>query len=190
MQLSSNALESHSRCATKQRDEWRGCSLAQRMSQDLKCTRDNPQTRPPTIYSLHERIWLLPDNAVKNVMTGRVRSLQDKQQQCASERDVAVTRRASPNDRTRCTRRPIGVQRAPIATGRVRSHVIGRAARPISSPSCTAPMGVRPDEPVPRGTRRAGSRPSCARVCLRFEPTGRDNRVRSLRPQRPVTVFQ
>jgi hypothetical protein len=34
-----NLTQSHSRCATKQRDEWMGCSLAQRMSQDLKYAR-------------------------------------------------------------------------------------------------------------------------------------------------------
>jgi hypothetical protein len=73
-------------------------------------------------------------------MTGRVRSLQDKQQQCVSERDVAVTGRASPFDRTHCTRRLIEVQRAPRAIGRVRSHVTRCAtASARTYPSCCSP---------------------------------------------------
>jgi hypothetical protein len=55
-----NLTQSHSRYAIKQRDEWWSCSLDQMMSQYLKCARENPQTRPPSIYSPHERIWLLP----------------------------------------------------------------------------------------------------------------------------------
>jgi hypothetical protein len=43
------------------------------------------------------------------------------------ERVVTMTGRASPFDRTRCTRRLIGVQRAPHVIGHIRSHVIGRA---------------------------------------------------------------
>jgi uncharacterized membrane protein len=45
----SNALESHSislEYATKQRDEWRGSSLAQSMSQVFKESRSSSQTRP------------------------------------------------------------------------------------------------------------------------------------------------
>jgi hypothetical protein len=38
-----NLSQSHSRCATKQRDKWRGCSLAQRMSQGLKCASFDPK---------------------------------------------------------------------------------------------------------------------------------------------------
>jgi hypothetical protein len=60
-----------------------------------------------------------------------------------------MTERASAFDRTRCTRRPVGVQRAPTVTERVRSHVTGRATRPISSMSSTVPKGVRPDALVP-----------------------------------------
>ena len=33
-----------------QGDEWRECSLAQCMSQVIKCARVNPPSRPPTIY--------------------------------------------------------------------------------------------------------------------------------------------
>jgi hypothetical protein len=37
-----NLTQSHSRCATKQKDEWRGCSLAQRMSLGLKNMQELP----------------------------------------------------------------------------------------------------------------------------------------------------
>jgi hypothetical protein len=37
-----NLTQSHSRCVTKQRDEWRGCSLAQRMSLGLKICKSYP----------------------------------------------------------------------------------------------------------------------------------------------------
>jgi hypothetical protein len=59
-------------------------------------------------------------------------------------------------DRTRCTRRPVGVQRAPTATVRVRSQVTKRATHPISSSPRSDPLGARPDAPVPWGTGRAG----------------------------------
>jgi hypothetical protein len=39
-----NHTQSHSRCATMQRDEWRGCSLAQSMSLGLKMCKSCPQT--------------------------------------------------------------------------------------------------------------------------------------------------
>jgi hypothetical protein len=44
-----NLTQSHSRCATKQRYEWRGCSLAQSVPQYLKCVRENPPN-PSPIY--------------------------------------------------------------------------------------------------------------------------------------------
>jgi hypothetical protein len=44
-----NLAQPHSRCATKQRDEWRGCSLAQRMSLGLKIYKSYPQT-PDILY--------------------------------------------------------------------------------------------------------------------------------------------
>jgi hypothetical protein len=68
-------------------------------------------------------------------VTRCVRSLQDKQQQCASERAVVVTGRVSPNDRTRCTRRSIEVQRAPRAIGHVRS-LQDRTRHRVSFMSC------------------------------------------------------
>jgi len=44
-----NLTQSHSRCATMQRDEWRGCSLAQSMSLVLKMCKSCPQT-PANLY--------------------------------------------------------------------------------------------------------------------------------------------
>jgi hypothetical protein len=108
---------------------------------------------------------------MKNVMTGRTgqgdrtRPVTTGQAAtCASEGAIAVTGHASAFDRTRCTRRPVGVQRAPTAIGRVRSQVTGSSTHPISSMSSTVPKGVRPDALVPRGTGRAGPRPPCARL--------------------------
>jgi hypothetical protein len=75
------------------------------------------------------------------------------------ERPVAVTGPASPFDRTRCTWRPIGVQRAPRAIGCVRSHVTGRATRPIGSTPRSAPLGARPDALVPGTLGCAGRVP-------------------------------
>jgi hypothetical protein len=76
-----------------------------------------------------------------------------------------MTGRASPNDRTRYTWRPIRVQRAPRAIGHVQSHVTGRAACLISSTPRSAPLGARPDAPVPRTLGRAGRVPFlCAQV--------------------------
>jgi hypothetical protein len=104
---------------------------------------------------------------------GRVRSLQDKQQQCVSERAVAMTGRATSFDRTRCTQRPIGVQRAPRAIGRIWSHVTGRATASNRHKDTRCPLGAWPDALVPRGTGRAGPWPSRVRLCLRFELTER-----------------
>jgi hypothetical protein len=64
-----NLTQSHSRCATKQRDEWRGCSLAQRMSQGLKNMQEFPQTPSHmksltlrgTQVSVTARNWIAPD---------------------------------------------------------------------------------------------------------------------------------
>jgi hypothetical protein len=78
-----------------------------------------------------ETCW--PDAPIR--VTGRVRSLQDKREPCASEVAVAVTRRDTPIDRARYTWRPIGVQRAPRAIGRIQLHVTGRAAPGVRSES-------------------------------------------------------
>jgi hypothetical protein len=112
-----------------------------------------------------------PDAPIR--VTGRIWSLQDKQQQCASERAIAETGRATPFDRTRCTRRSIRVQRAPRAIGHVRSHVTGHATAYDRHWDTRCPLGALPDAPVPWGTGRAGPRPSRVRLCLRFELTRR-----------------
>jgi hypothetical protein len=104
-----------------------------------RCTGQGDQTHPVT---------------TGQTVTARVR-----------ERAIAVTGPASPYDRTRYTQCPIGVQRAPRTIERVRSHVIGRAARPISSTPRSAPLGARPDAPVPRTLGHAGRAPFlCAQV--------------------------
>jgi hypothetical protein len=89
---------------------------------------------------------------IGQTVTARVRERE-------RERAVAVIGPASPYDWTRYTRRPIGVQRAPRAIGRVRSHVTRRAARPISSTLRSTPLGARPDAPVPGTLGHAGHAP-------------------------------
>jgi hypothetical protein len=80
-----------------------------------------------------------------------------------------VIGRATPFDRTRCTRRLIGVQRAPRAIGRVQSHVTGRAAPGVRSESSKGPL-VRPIDyanyrPSERLTGRAGLASDRTRRC-------------------------
>jgi hypothetical protein len=53
-----------------------------------------------------------------------------------------LTGRATPFDRTRCTRRPIGVQRAPHAIKRVRSHVTGCATVSDRHIDTRSPLGA------------------------------------------------
>jgi hypothetical protein len=86
---------------------------------------------------------------MKNVMTGRTGQGDRTRPVTTGQIVTACVKESRCRDRTRYTQRSVGVQRAPTATGCVRSHVTGRAARLISLSQRSAPLGARPDTLVP-----------------------------------------
>jgi hypothetical protein len=125
---------------------------------------------PPTVTARQQ------SNAIDRTRRSNDRTCRSH---CACARDALIGR-APRNDWTQQCQRPVVVQRARIATGRVRSRVIGRVTRPISSSPRSTPLGARPDALVPRGTRRADCNPNTRAPDCYVELTGhvRSNRDR------------
>jgi hypothetical protein len=76
------------------------------------------------------------------MMTGRTGQGDQTRPATTGQVKTVRVRSSRCRDRTRCTRRPVGVQRATAVTGRVRLHVTGRAARPVGTMTGSAPLAA------------------------------------------------
>jgi hypothetical protein len=101
-----------------------------------------PSTCPST-FNTERPISTVTARQWSNAMTGHAAQSTGRAGAHSTRARDDMTGRAPRNNQTRQCQRPVAVQRAPIVTGRIRSRVTGRAARPINSSPRSTPLGAQ-----------------------------------------------